>query len=126
MGSDIFINPTVSMARKYLTQFALKTADVLTSESEAVRSRTIALEAKRTNNYIIQWGVDLEAFRPGLDTRAIKKQLDIDKQFVVLSTRNFAPIYNIDVIVKAARLVLQRASNVILFLNPISWIRMNK
>ena len=118
-GTDIFKLPYGSrgLLGKWLTQVTLKKADAITATSEAAKSKAIMLGAEGKKISVIFWGVDTKMFRPGIDTRQIRKQLAIaDNAPVIFSNRNYAPLYNNDVIIKAMAQVTARYPDAILIL----------
>lgn len=117
-GSDILIKPKQSILGKILTAFILKKADLITSESDELRSKIIELGGAKEKNRIVQWGVNTEQFKPGLDVVKLAKELKTENCFVVFSPRLFERNYNIDVIVKAIPAVLKKIPNAaFIFLN---------
>jgi glycosyltransferase involved in cell wall biosynthesis len=46
------------------------------------------------------WGVDLEHFSPG-DGSELREKLGWEKEFILLSTRSWEPIYGVDTLVRA-------------------------
>jgi glycosyltransferase involved in cell wall biosynthesis len=91
-----------------LTSFALKKADLITSDSDELRAGIIELGGAKEKNHFVQWGVDTEQFKPGLDAVQLARELKTEGCFVVLSPRLFEKNYNIDVIAKAIPAVLKK------------------
>ena len=106
-GSDIYICPRRSQKSRERISFALKQADLITSDSEDLRRATIELGASPDRSYIVQFGVDLTRFNPKVDPSAVRKKLKLGDSPVVLSSRGFRPIYNNDVLVRAIPLILK-------------------
>jgi glycosyltransferase involved in cell wall biosynthesis len=118
-GTDILNLPRASRLRigKYLTTYTLRTADVLTATSEYLKREMIKLGAKEEKVHVIYWGVDIDNFRPNVDTAALRKELKISSQQpVVLSNRNQIPLYNNDIVIKAMCRVLKRIPQAVLIL----------
>lgn len=105
-GSDILISPTKSKISKFFVKYALKHTDLVTLDSYYLREIAISYGAPIDNSYIIQWGVDTNTFKP--INSSIKAELGVDNNCpIVISTRSFEPIYNIDIIIKSIPFVLK-------------------
>jgi glycosyltransferase involved in cell wall biosynthesis len=120
-GSDIYRLPYISRLGigKMFSQYTLKKADMLTAISEDLKKEMVRLGTKKDNINIIHWGVDLDKFKPDLNKFELKKSLNINNNPVILSNRIFEVNFNIQVIINALVLVLQKISDAILLLqNP--------
>lgn len=118
-GTDILNLPYSSRLKigKLLTQYAFKKADLLTATSEYLKSEMIKLGADREKIHVIFWGVNSQKFRPDTDTRKCREKLKIsDKGKVVLSNRNYAPLYNNDIVIEAMTKVLKHHPDAVLIL----------
>jgi glycosyltransferase involved in cell wall biosynthesis len=118
-GTDILNLPESSRLKigKYLTQYALKKADLLTGTSEHLKREMIRLGARDDRVHVIFWGVDIDRFRPDVDTTALRKKLGIDPdQPVILSNRNHSELYNNDIVIEAMVQVLKTFPQAILIL----------
>ncbi|MFX0197080.1 MAG: glycosyltransferase [Candidatus Hodarchaeota archaeon] len=91
MGSDIMITPPKSILYKWLTEYALKKASVITSVSEPITERIIKLGIEPQKIQTFPFGVDPEKFFPASGGQ---------KEFALLSMRSLEPIYNIETILK--------------------------
>lgn len=116
-GGDIYRDPNESQDARVKVMFALKRADLITSDNEDLRKATIELGAPSDINYVIGWGVDTSKFKPGIDSSDVRQRLNLGDSPVVLSTRSFKPFYNIDIIIMAIPLVLERVPNAKFILN---------
>lgn len=92
---------------RLLTTALLRSADLVTVHSAYMEQRTRALLPAGVPVARIGWGVDLKAFRPGLDTGPLRKQWSLrPSDRVIFSPRIAQPFYRHEVIVKAfARMV---------------------
>lgn len=118
-GTDILNLPHTSRFKigKFLTQYALRKADLMTATSEYLKSEMIKLGAKKEKIHVIFWGMDSQKFRPDVDTKQIRKRLKIgDKTQVVLSNRNHIALYNNDIIIEAMCHVLKKFPDSMLIL----------
>lgn len=118
-GTDILNLPESSRLKigKYLTQYALKKADLLTATSEHLKREMIRLGARDDRVHVIFWGVDIDRFRPDVDTTTLRKKLKIDPdQTIILSNRNHSELYNNDIVIEAMVQVLKSYPRAILIL----------
>lgn len=108
-GDDVYLTPHQSFLKGRLARYVLRHADLITGDSADILNHTVGMGADPERCHLIQWGVDLEAFRPdaGGDVR---ERLGIPENApVVISIRSFTQeYYNIDVIVRSIPTV-QRA-----------------
>lgn len=119
MGRDILFeeqgNPTA--ASKRLTLDTLEQAASITSKSEYINDylKGVAPGALEKTE-IIRWGIDPEQFRP-MDAHPLRQKLGIDVGTpVILCPRGFAPIYNIDTLLRAFANVRKQITNAMLVL----------
>lgn len=118
-GTDILNLPDSSRLKigKYLTRYALRKADLLTATSEHLKSQMIRLGAVAHKVHVVFWGVDIDRFRPDVDTTELRAKLGIEPdQAVILSNRNQSELYNNDVVIKAMSRVLKAFPNAVLIL----------
>ena len=98
-GSDILVTPNNSRWMRWLTGWTLRQADLITGDSldllEAMRAYR-----PRAPLHQIHWGADMAKFRPA--SWAGKPG------FQIVSLRSWEPHYNIDAIVGAVAILLQR------------------
>jgi L-malate glycosyltransferase len=105
LGTDILISPKQSKIYRILLKYAFKRADKITVVADHMRAAAIELGAKSENVLAIPMGVDQVIFNS--DNRVLSKD-----QFLVVSTRNFEPIYNIPHLLKAIKQVLPEIPNI--------------
>ncbi len=118
-GTDILSLPHVSRFKfgKILTRYSLKKADLLTATSEYLKAEMIKLGADTNNIYVIFWGINLQKFRPDIDTSQIRQELKIsENRQVVLSNRNHIALYNNDIVIEAMHHVLKKIPEALLIL----------
>lgn len=91
-GSDILVTPKKSRLMRLLVGWTISRADLITADSldmiEEILKYPVRGEAKQ-----VQWGVDLDAFRPMPSRR--------NDGFGVLSLRTWSENYNVDIIIRA-------------------------
>ena len=113
-GSDIYAQNGSSQAG-WLR--GLQRAHVLTCDSEDLADRTARLtEVPRERVAVVQWGVDTDSFSPTAEPSPLATALGIEGRPVVLSPRNFAPLYNLDTVVDAFGLVRRERADAVLLM----------
>ncbi len=118
-GTDILSLPGSSRIRigKFLTKYTLKKADLLTGTSHHLKREMIRLGAHADRTHVIFWGVDVDRFKPDVDTAALREKLGIEPdQAVILSNRNQSSLYNNDIVVTAMFHVLGNFPRAVLVL----------
>lgn len=111
-GDDVYLTPHESFLKGRLAGHALRRADLVTGDSEDILEHAVCMGARRDACRVVQWGVDLDAFRPGAPS-AVRGRLGIPADArVVISIRSFTqPYYNIDTIVSVVPAVLAARPN---------------
>ncbi len=102
-GTDIYDFPNHSIFHKYLLKYSLKKAKYILSTSNAM-----AEEAKKYTSkdiYITPFGVDMTLFNP-------KKKHRKDKYFVVGTVKKLEPVYGIEYILNAVKLVINKRPDI--------------
>jgi len=116
-GSDIYLYSKQTFIEKILTKRTLQNADLITADSNDLRNEAIKLGASEEKSYIIQFGVNTELFHPGYNVSNLKRELKIkDNEKVIFSPRAMKPVYNIDNIIRAFKLLQKKFSNLKLIL----------
>jgi len=111
-GSDVFIDPKKSMAKKYFVKYALKKADLITTDSLSSIKAILGFGVDEEKVKLIVHGVDLRVFYPIENNEEFKKELRIPQNYqVVISTRNLEPVYDVDTLIKAIPYVIDECPN---------------
>ena len=111
-GSDVFIDPKKSMAKKYFVKYALKKADLITTNSVSSIKAIVDFGVDEEKVKLIVHGVDLKLFHPVENSEEFKKELCIPQNYqVVISTRNLKPVYDIGTLIKAIPYVIDKCPN---------------
>lgn len=106
-GSDIYRRDQFSDTDWDNLGAVLRSADLVTCDSEDLAaSIREAFSVAATRVEVIQWGVDTDQFTP--DGADLRSALGLGDRRVVLSVRNFTPLYNQETVVKAFALLKQR------------------
>ncbi|MCK9392780.1 MAG: glycosyltransferase family 4 protein [Syntrophales bacterium] len=108
-GSDIVVQPQKSKLIRWKATFALKRADVITCDAQHMADRMVEMGVAREKIKLIYFGVDTEKFSAKKRDAKIKEKLNIASDSpVVISLRGMSPIYDLESLVKAAPLVLEK------------------
>jgi L-malate glycosyltransferase len=106
-GSDILVE-SKSFINRRLTSRILKTADLITCDSEYLRGKIheFGVSEKKTVN--IQWGVDFNALKVTDSLEHIRNKYNIPQNHqIVMSPRDIKALYNVDRIIRAIPHVLR-------------------
>lgn len=94
-GSDVLITPRKTPLHRLLTSTVLRSADLITCESEVLASHMVQLGAQKNKILVVPQGIDPAIFYPlAAETKANN---------LLLSVRDHKPVYNIDTIIRAAK-----------------------
>jgi glycosyltransferase involved in cell wall biosynthesis len=105
-GSDVYL---AGRLERGLNRLAARRADLCLCDSAALRQSVIELGAAADHVKLINWGVDLQTFRPAASTEeksALKASLGLRDDPVVISPRGFKDLYNPGVVIDAFARVL--------------------
>ncbi len=94
-GYDLLKDACSSRLQGWITRFTLSRTAVMVGDCLAVRDSAIQFGMAADRIVIFPWGVDLRTFRPAGPGRAE------DGEFILLSTRNWEPLYGVDILAKA-------------------------
>ena len=100
-GSDVFITPRKSWRAALIARVALRAADVVMVNSDALLRGAVALGAPPDRTEMIQFGVDLMRFTPGPAPVALRARLRLEGRRVIFSPRSIAPLYRHQVVLEA-------------------------
>jgi glycosyltransferase involved in cell wall biosynthesis len=106
-GNDILVDPEQSRISRFLVEYCLKKADLITCESEHLSKRLIGLGANPTKINLICWGVDTQRFSPGEKDEKLIEALGIANAPIIISTRTLDPIYDVESLIESIPLVLR-------------------
>lgn len=107
-GSDLLVRPRQSWFYRLLARWTLSQADYVTcvSKNLADAARTLGVTPSRLE--VAPWGVDTTIFRPAGSNAALRAQLGLGGEPIVLSLRPIKPLYNPLDIAQAIPLVLEK------------------
>jgi glycosyltransferase involved in cell wall biosynthesis len=115
-GSDVLVAPKISRRQRAVTSWRLRRCDLVTVDSQDLKQAVMSLGVDEKKIEIIQWGIDVELMQSVRKDRTLRTVLGVPADaFVVLSTRRFERIYNLESIIRAVPHVLARAHGTIIF-----------
>ena len=101
-GSDVLVDACRDEVWRWATKYTLERADALVADCMAVRDKAREFAPFEDSQVVLlPWGVDLGRFRPGTDSTGLRARLAWQDSFVVLSTRSWEPVYNVETVVEA-------------------------
>ena len=108
-GGDVLINPNKSfLARKY-AQMTLGRADMVVCDGvHHIRPTLQKFGDENANVQVVYFGVDVDRYRPLERDEKLRTELNLGDSPTVISLRHLMPVYNIDTLLHAIRLVLNR------------------
>lgn len=98
LGSDVLISPLHSRAYRLLLKFVFRKATWITAMSDPMREKMISLGAKEEKIDTLIFGINDEVFFENTEQKP-------PQNLTIISTRNFEPVYNINLLVEALALV---------------------
>lgn len=111
LGSDLLTDVKKGIHLRILTRYTLKKAEMVTCNSETVRGELIKFGVDPARISIIHQGIDTQKFSPQLDKK-FKDRLGLREGPVVISLRNFKPVYNVEMLIRAIPSVLKHSPQV--------------
>lgn len=109
-GDDLTVDPERSRVKSYAVRFALGRADLVHTGSGLSQLRMLGCDRKKI--LVQQWGVDLCKFRPEARSERLRSSLGVDGGFMVLCARYWELPYDVEVLVRAVPLVLEKMPDV--------------
>ena len=109
-GSDILVEAKKSRILRAFGRFTIRAADAVIVDSEVQRKAAINLNCNPSKIYSFPWGIDLERFRAGKPTM-MRNELGWLKDKIVVSTRWQAEIYDVESLIRAIPLILNRTKD---------------
>ena len=115
MGGDVTgpeWQPGGDIRERYLTPLALRRADLITCWSKNLTAVIKRFARPGVPVEVIHGGVDLERFSPGPKPEYLRAQMKLPANAkVILSPRLMRPLYNLDVLARAAQKVCAKCAD---------------
>jgi glycosyltransferase involved in cell wall biosynthesis len=115
-GSDLYRLSRQTRLASWLARYVLRRADLVTADALDLLKVAANYGANPASLQVIQWGVDLSRFHPGLPDATLCAELRLGEGPVILSPRAVNPIYNLDIILRALPEVLSALPGAVLIL----------
>ena len=114
-GSDVYRTAEQNPETVRQLYHGLQAARLITCDSVDQRSQLCRFPGVDEGKvHVVQWGVDMNVFRPGPPNPEVLSALGVAGRPVVLSARKLFPIYNQETIIAAFRLVRSRVPDAVL------------
>ncbi len=112
-GSDVLTAPEKSAWMRWITKFALRRADMVLGDCNAVQER-ISMLGRVPDERIVTfpYGIDCDVFRPKISELKLRQKLGWEGCRVVISTRSLETSYGTRIFIDAMRRVLAKRSDV--------------
>ena len=107
-GTDILLRPNMKMIYSLLASYTIKKADLLHCDGVKTWKAFESLGASSDKIVQIYFGTNTNNFNPQKRCNELRNQLGIGTSLMIISTRNFKPIYNIETLIRAIPKVLKR------------------
>jgi glycosyltransferase involved in cell wall biosynthesis len=102
MGGDILPDQSFVGIHARLVRALLNRAEAITSKSAFLDDVLAQMGDYRSKTHRVNWGIDLDRFRPDLDVSALRQQWQIPPgDLVFFDSRLARPLYNKDIILTA-------------------------
>lgn len=113
-GYDLIADARRGVDWQWVTRFTLQRSAVMVGDSQVVRRLAHSFGMPDERIVTFPWGVDLQHFTPAPEggNCASGRIQTCDCPFTLLSTRNWEPIYGVEIIARAFVQVVQAARNV--------------
>ncbi len=98
LGSDVLISPKKSSIYRFILKFVFKSADIITSMAPHMKESMLELGSNKEKIKDIMFGINTDIFNK--NNRSLSTT-----DFVICSTRNFEPVYNIPHFLRSIALI---------------------
>jgi glycosyltransferase involved in cell wall biosynthesis len=101
-GYDLLIDAQKNALWRWITRYTLKRSAAFVGDCETVGKLAVHYGMDSEHSVIFPWGVDLDLFQPSPGPSPLRRDLKWDQEeFVIISTRSWAPIYGVKDLVRA-------------------------
>ena len=116
-GSDILRASRRALRTRWWNRFALRSADLVTVSSEAMRRAAVAAGARADRVELVHHGVDTATFSGGNRDETLAARLGVGRAAVILSPRSIRPLYRQEVVVDAVARVVATGRDLVLVMS---------
>ncbi|PKP60354.1 MAG: hypothetical protein CVT88_03300 [Candidatus Altiarchaeales archaeon HGW-Altiarchaeales-1] len=106
-GSDVLIYPKRSMITRLIVKFVAKRAELIHSFAYNLTDELISFGADKERIFTISPTICIENFNIAVNGSKIRKSLGWENNPVVISVRDFAPVYNIECLINAVPTIIK-------------------
>ena len=110
-GSDVFVEPRRNSLYRMMLTYTLKQADRVVYDSQAMKTELLAAGVEPEKLRGLALGVDTELFSPARRNVELIRKWGGGDSPIVFSSRNLRPIYNLEVLIRAAQTVVRHMPN---------------
>ncbi|CAN5412049.1 glycosyltransferase [soil metagenome] len=96
LGTDVLISPNESIIYRMILKFAFRRADWITAMADHMKIAIIRLGISEKKVSTVMFGIDPKIF-------STKNRVVDENKFVITSTRNFEPVYNLELLLDALK-----------------------
>ena len=123
-GSDVYRLDEQDKTLQFEVLEGLQRVNFITCDSKDMQQTIVELTGRSQDDVgTIQWGVDADAFSPGRPNSDLFKSIVGHDRPVIFSARNFAPIYNLELILTAFKQVLREMPDALLVMKYHNGVR---
>jgi glycosyltransferase involved in cell wall biosynthesis len=105
LGSDVLISPKRSLVYRLLLKYAFSKADWITAMADHMKDAILEMGVPASKTDTVPFGIDPKVFNDS------SRKLPSDK-FVITSTRNFEPVYNIPHLINAVAIAKEKIPHI--------------
>ena len=106
-GSDVLLAPKKSRVARWIVQYVLKRADLITTDGEHMKLPLVELGADSQKIVLVYFGVDIDKFNPKQRNQRLREELGIFGSPMIISLRTFELKHDIESLITAIPLVLR-------------------
>lgn len=115
-GSDILVSPQRSRLRWWETRWRLSRCDLITVSSENLKRAVSTFGIPEDRIALVRWGVNVERIQSFRGHSHLRELANVPRDaFLVLATRWFEPIYNVETVLHAVPKVLSGTERSVCF-----------
>ena len=107
-GSDILVAPKQNAFVRFLVKYALNKADLITCDAFHMKKAIVDLGISESKIKIINFGTDTDRFKPGEKNQKIIKELDLEKNKIIISLKWPDPLSDYGTLIRSASIVIKK------------------
>jgi glycosyltransferase involved in cell wall biosynthesis len=112
-GSDIAVDPDKSILKRWLVEYALQRADVVSAVDGPIKRKLEELKCHEDKIAPLRIAsVNTNEFHPSKRSESLRKAMGAENDFLVIDTRQLIPLYHVDVFIRAIPFVIKEIPNV--------------